>query len=105
MRGDVLAGRILGIVVFLAGVGLLVFVFSLTYSFFNAPAGQLQPVPSPGADVPATTQLGESALMLFARIGLLVVMTIIGSLLAGRGAQLYFAAAGSRRPPHEPTVE
>ena len=89
-------GRIVGIVVFLGGIALLVFVFVLAYGFFTSAGNGLAPVHSSGGAVqPAATQLGREAVRLFVQIGLLIVMTIIGSLLAGRGIQLYFAAARS----------
>ena len=103
MRRHDLLGRLVGIFVFLCGVGLLVFVFWMTYSFFHAPLSQLPTAPAHGSTEPASSQLGKSALELLVRIGLLVVMTIIGSVMASRGVQLYFAAAHDRRrPPIEP---
>lgn len=91
MRRQDILGSILGILVLLSGIGLLIFVFVLAYSFFNSPAGQLA-TSKLGADISATTSLGHSAINLLVRIALLIVMMIIGSLLAGRGAQLYFAS-------------
>ena len=103
MRRNDLLGRLVGIFVFLCGVGLLVFVFWMAYSFFYAPLGQLPTAPAHGSTAPASSQLGSKALALLARIGLLVVMTIIGSVMASRGVQLYFAAVhDTRRPPIEP---
>lgn len=92
MRRHDLLGRILGTVVFVAGVVLLVIVFSMAYGFFHSPGGQLQSAAAPGSSVSASSQLGRSAMNLAARIVLLVVMALVGSLLAARGAQLYFAA-------------
>jgi hypothetical protein len=91
-------GRVIGIVVFVGGVGLLAFVFIMALRFFHSPMGALPTGPAHGSTAPATTQLGESALKLLGRIGLLVVMTIVGSMLAGRGVQLYFAATGGKHP-------
>ncbi len=101
MRNGDLAGRILGGVVFLAGVGILVFVFVLAYGFFTAEDAGIQ-LPTQGAAPnasapPVTTQLGTSALIVLIRIALLIVMAVVGSLLAGRGIQLYFGAGGDRR--------
>ena len=94
MQRNDLVGRIIGILVFLGGVGLLAFVFSLAYTFFTSSVGGLQGAKAPGGTVAA--QLGQSAVVTLARIALLIVMTIVGSLLASRGIQLYFAATGSR---------
>ncbi len=101
MRRHDLFGRILGIAVFLGGIGVLAFVFLTAFHFFNSPMGHLQAHPQPGSSIPATAQLGSSALRLLVQIALLIVMTIVGSLIAGRGVQMYFASGGgahSREP-------
>lgn len=105
MRRSDLLGRIIGLVVFLGGIGLLAFIFSAAYGWFTEPSAGLQTAPVTGSSVPATTQLGTSLIRLLVRIGLLLVMTIIGSLLASRGAQLYFAAINTRPPAIAPTDE
>jgi len=98
MRRHDLLGRVLGIIVFLGGIGVLAFVFVTAYHFFNSPLGEIKPPTHAPSAVPATTQLGSSALSLFIRIALLVVMTIVGSLIAGRGAQMYFASSDNVHP-------
>lgn len=98
MRRHDLFGRILGIVVFLGGIGVLAFVFLTAFHFFNSPIGHLQTSAEPKSAIPATAQLGTSALRLLVQIALLVVMAIVGSLIAGRGVQLYFASGGSAHP-------
>ena len=105
-KGD-LVGRIVGMLVFLAGIGILVFVFIAAYQYFNSNAIILKPSAPATATTPATTRLGESAVLLFGRIALLIVMAIAGSQVASRGIQLYFAATGHRRtitstPAQEP---
>jgi len=103
-RGD-LIGRVIGIVVFLGGIGLLAFVFATAYAWFSTPSAALPTSASPGSSGPATAQLGKSALDILERIGLLVVMTIVGSLLAGRGVQLYFASVNAKPPAIAPKDE
>lgn len=93
MRKDSAAGRVLGIVVFLVGIGILVLVAVITYRLFTASTPGLQV--TPGSASGAAVQLGNSALGLLYRIALLVVMCIAGSLLAARGLHLYFVATGS----------
>lgn len=105
MRRDDLVTRIIGIIVFLGGVGLMAFSFVVAYDWFNDPAAGIQTAAPPGTDASPTAQLGTSALRLFIRLGLLLIMTIIGSLLAGRGAQIYFAASNQGRPAMYPTEE
>jgi hypothetical protein len=102
IRKEDLVGRIIGIIIFLGGVGLLVFVFMTAYSWFASPTVGLQAGPVKGAIAPAATQLGQSAMALLVRICLLIVMTIVGSLLAGRGVQLYFAASHAKAPSIAP---
>lgn len=101
MRRDDVVARILGIVVFLGGVGLLAFVFSTAYGWFTSPSAGVQMAPATGSTTP-TSQLGASVLRLLVRLGLLLIMTIIGALLAGRGAHLYFAASNAHTPSIAP---
>jgi len=103
-KGDLL-GRIIGIVVFLGGIGLLSFVFATAYSWFSTPPAALATSPTPGSTAPATAQLGKSAVVMLEKIGLLIVMTIVGSLLAGRGVQLYFASVNAKPPSIAPKDE
>jgi hypothetical protein len=92
MRKDSAAGRVLGIVVFLVGIGILVLVAVITYGLFTASTPGLQV--KPGAPSGAAAQLGSSAIGMLYRIALLIVMCIAGSLLAARGLHLYFVAGG-----------
>jgi len=97
-----LVGRLLGIAVFLVGVGLLAFVFLMAYGFFSSDILGSRAIKDVGE--PVATQLGRSAVDMLAKIGLLIVMTIVGSLIAGRGIQLYFASTGRHEAaPGKPT--
>jgi hypothetical protein len=93
MRRDSAAGRVLGIVVFLVGIGILVLVAVITYRLFTANAPALHV--TPGAPAGAAAELGRSAIGMLYRIALLIVLCIAGSLLAARGLHLYFVATGS----------
>lgn len=93
MRRDSLAGQILGILVFLLGIGILIAVAVIAYNLFNA-SGSALPV-KPGAPAGATSQLGASAIHLLYRLALLLILCIAGSLVAARGLHLYFVATGS----------
>ena len=90
-----LTGRILGIIVFLAGIGVLAVVFVFAYTFFTSPSCGVQ-IPS-GADAQAapTSELGASAVVILAKMLSLIVMAIVGSIIAGKGMQLYFTATRS----------
>ncbi len=98
MRRHDLLGRILGIIVFLGGIAALALVFTIAHRFFNSPMGEIKAPVQAASTVPAAAQLGSSALTMLIRIGLLIVMTIAGSLIAGRGVQMYFAATDSIHP-------
>lgn len=101
-KGD-LTGRIIGMLVFLAGVAILVFVFIAAYRYFNSNAIILKPTAPVSATQTTTNRLGESVVLLMGRIALLIVMAIAGSQIASRGIQLYFAAVGFKRS-HTPEV-
>jgi len=84
-----IAGRFVGMLVFLAGIAMLIFAFVLTFRAFNnpnliVPMAALQRIPPPS---PAAVYL--PALL---RLILLFAMGYIGSLIAARGAQLFFSA-------------
>jgi hypothetical protein len=82
-------GRLVGIFVFLAGIVMLVLAFILAYRAFHDPnliitLDELRNVPSPN---PTATYV--AALL---RLLLLFVMGYLGSLIAARGANLFFSA-------------
>lgn len=83
-----IAGRFVGMVVFLAGIVLLVMTFNMAYQAFHQPdiLLPLRSVQSPTA----------SASYVYARAGvllmLLFVMGYLASLIAARGAQMFFSA-------------
>lgn len=100
MQKNDLVGRLLGMLVFIGGVGLLAFVFYIAYSLFSSDL-----VGAQGGAEPAAAQLGRIVINLLARIGMLVVMTIIGSMIASRGIQLYFASGNRRESKREPITD
>lgn len=87
-----LSARVLAFAVFLLGIALLCLVFGQAWALFHAPVAHL-PLPiAPGAAPPPPIALG-AALAEFARqLLLLIVMTVAGSVVAGKGIQLYFSA-------------
>lgn len=96
MQDSDAVGRVIGAIVFAAGIGVLVFVFVLAHGFFTAQENSLLAAPQ-SSEASAVGQLGASAVNLLARIGLLAVMAGVGSLIAGRGLQLYFGASAQGR--------
>ncbi|MBW3623315.1 MAG: hypothetical protein KY468_07890 [Armatimonadetes bacterium] len=77
------SARIIGMLTFFVGVGLLVAVFFLAMADLKRPL----------AETGNATVMGMA---LISRIGLLFVMGLAGSIIAGRGVQLY--QAGIRKP-------
>jgi hypothetical protein len=87
-KRDLLA-RVIGLLVFALGIAILVVSFVIAYRLFTSPSAGLVVAPSkPGAVV---TNLSNSALTTVRQIGLLVIMVLVGSLVASRGIQMYFA--------------
>jgi hypothetical protein len=101
IRGD-WVGRLLGIAVFVLGVGVLWIVFREAHQMFTAP------LPSADKSLPRLGQIGIEVLK---KLGLLIVMTLAGSLIANKGVQMYFAALGVapskglEKPPSEPVTK
>ena len=92
-KSDVL-GRALGVLILLAGVGMLGFVFWKAYGLFQTPAGDalgLRFTGDPKRD-PGGAQIGAQFGVLLFRMGYLFLMSLAGSLLAQKGINLYFSA-------------
>jgi hypothetical protein len=94
-----LAARVIGLLVFAVGIAVLVFSFYAAYKLFTAPTQGITVTPATPGGPPATTNLGNSALSVLIRIGSLFIMVLIGSLIASRGVQMYFA--GDKPPKVE----
>jgi len=84
-----IAGRFLGIVVFLVGIAMLGLSFSLAYRAFNDPDSliSIRDLTSDAATMPAVIYL-----RIVLKLVLLFAMGYIGSLVAARGAYLFFSA-------------
>ena len=88
-----LSCRLVALLVFLLGVGVLVFVFVLALHLFHAPVPGLEPLQTAGAPPPAAANIGLSLAGFARELLLLGVMTLAGSLLANKGVHLYFSTA------------
>jgi len=84
------AGRFVGLVVFLVGIAILILTFALTYQAFQNTDTilPLKEITGPGTSPPTTTIVVRVVL----RFLLLIAMGYIGSLIAARGAQFFFSA-------------
>jgi hypothetical protein len=117
---DNIAARVLGILVFLAGVALLGYVFATANTLFHLPPPH---VPEPtsaatsaaagsgAAPAAAAIAIGQSLSDYIKQLLALLLMCIAGSLVASKGIHLYFsaghahaaaqhAAAHQQRAPH-----
>ncbi len=95
-RGD-LIGRIMGMLVFLIGVGLILLVFYIAYELFHQPPAQalgLKLTGDPKKDAAALNyvHLGAQITGLLLHLAYLFLMSIAGSLVANKGINLYFSA-------------
>ena len=80
-------GSVLGIAVFLAGVGLLGLTFRLAYAIFEIPQAQALGLVKGQAIDLGRTSGGAAQIVL--RLGILLVMALVGSMVANRGIGLY----------------
>ena len=87
-KSDRLA-RLVGMLVFLAGVVILAFVFFKAYYLFTSTPAGLSLTHARSAQ--QASNLPGAVLALVAQIGTLFIMTLVGSLIASRGIQLYLA--------------
>src|SRR5579883_3423705 len=104
--GSDLFGRVTGILIFLIGVGMLLFVFYIAYGLFNAPpqsALGLKVTGNPKTD-PSAAAIGSQFGWLLFRIAYLFIMSIAGSLIANKGIHIYFSAmqGGTSEPVSRP---
>lgn len=85
-------GRIIGMVVFGLGIIAMLFVFAIAYSMFTSPASELFQANDASISPFTAVGLGGAVVLVLVRIALLFIMTLAGSLIAGRGIQLYLSS-------------
>lgn len=85
-----LPARLVALLVFLTGVGMLVFVFITALHLFQSPVPGLNLPVQTGAAAPPAASIGTAMIQFVRELLLLGVMTLAGSLLANKGAHLYF---------------
>ncbi|MFA4028308.1 MAG: hypothetical protein GDYSWBUE_000188 [Candidatus Fervidibacterota bacterium] len=92
-----IAGSVIGMLTFVAGITLLVISFALTYSFFNQLGNERAALFNNLPQEPKmliSAALGWILRLLF-RLTCLLIMGLIASLIAARGAQMYGASMTS----------
>ncbi|MGO8670316.1 MAG: hypothetical protein ACLQVD_02965 [Capsulimonadaceae bacterium] len=90
-----LLGRLTGIVILLAGVGLLGMVFTYANHLFHSPIAGLSSIDR--SQPPTAQAVGGAVGQFLGQIVLLGLMTAIASVIAGKGVDMYFAA--NHTPP------
>ena len=93
--------RAVGLLAFLVGIAMLAAVFVLAYHLFTQPVPHLGLTNPPHGTPPPAASIGLSLAAFFERLLLLALLTIVGSVVAGRGVHLCFAAHGPHMPPSE----
>ena len=94
-----LTGRLVALLVFLAGIAILVFVFVTALHLFQSPVPGLEPLQTAGAPPPPAVNIGTSLAAFARQLLLLGVMTLAGSLLANKGAHLYLSTVHAPNKP------
>ena len=90
-------GVVLGAIIFLLGIGLLIWTFIQAADMFAIPSSVA--LGSQNRDI---TQIGMSFGNVLLRIGLLLVMSIVGSIVSGKGIRMYLAARARTNAPTRP---
>lgn len=89
-----LVAQIIGIVIFMVGIAILLFVFYNAYIMFN------EPIPGLTDANPSTKltvdMLGKILVSVLIKLLLLFVMALAGSLIAARGIGLYTKCSNNR---------
>jgi len=104
-RGDIL-GRVVGMLVFLVGVGMLVFVFMHAFKLFTsnpADALHLHFTGDPKKD-PLLSVIGTNFGWMLLQIAFLIVMSLAASFISQRGINLYFSAMQGTPVPPRPAA-
>lgn len=92
-------GPVLGVIIFLAGIAVIFFVFQQAFSMFlKPPMETLQIEPGKPMNLNNTA---NSLLMSLLKVILLVVMAGIGSMIANRGIKMYSSALGPTQPKNK----
>lgn len=106
---DNLTARILGILVFLAGVALIAYVFWSANTLFHQPPPTVPTATAKAASdsaavaPSAAVEIGRSLVDYLKQLLTLFLMCVAGSLIASRGVHMYFSAGrASAGPPPSP---
>lgn len=91
------AGGFLGVIVFLAGVAILVFTFGLARDLFTQDPNQVLGLTK---DKPLDlNNAGATLVGVLLKVLLLLVMALVGGMIANRGIRLYADSRGTKEAP------
>lgn len=93
-------GRLIGMLIFIAGIAILIFVFFTAYGMFNSTTPGLSANAKLAVDV-----LGGVLINMIVRLFMLFIMTLAGSLIAARGISLYTGSPRGSSAPKAPTAK
>lgn len=91
MQNRNLAARVIGLLVFALGIGILITSFVFAFQLFTSPTAALAIKTASGGSS-ATNNLSQTALSVLVKIGALYIMVLAGSHITSRGVQMYFAS-------------
>ncbi len=92
-------GSVIGLLVFAAGIGLLVLTFQQAFTLFSVPTQVAMGASGKTIDLYVA---GQSFASLVIRVLLLLVMCVVGSVVANRGIRLYVSCRAPAPPKEEP---
>lgn len=80
-------GALIGLAVFLGGIGIIVWAFRQAYTMFTTPPSDALGIKS--GETVNLNRAGENGIRILYQTALLFVIVIIGSVVANRGIKLY----------------
>lgn len=91
-------GRSLGTAVFILGIIVLLIAAWAAYSFFTSKSETISSAAVSTSAAPITARLTESACHTVKNLAGLFFMAMIGSMIAGKGLQMFYSGAAQKKP-------
>ncbi|MCL6588686.1 MAG: hypothetical protein K6U80_01900 [Firmicutes bacterium] len=89
-------GKVIGMLVFILGIALTLLVFGMAFAMFTSKTASIVLSSDAGA-----VKLGNAVIQIILKIILLFIMTIAGSVIAGKGIQLYLGISSVKQKSEE----
>lgn len=96
-------GRVIGMLILLAGIAALAFVFNTANTLFHKPIVGLEFLYTKSSATPAPANMGAAVLEFVKQLVFLGLMTVVASIMAGKGIALYLGAIHWGQHAHAPT--